>query len=111
MDPPMSVPSSKLVNPHATAVAGPPDDPPGTRDVSHGLFVVPKISLYVWRSPDHRGTFVLPKTMAPAAFRRVTATASCAGTWSVSSTAPPVERTPSTSMASLIVIGSPCSDP
>jgi hypothetical protein len=45
IDPPMSVPSSKLVSPLATAVAGPPEDPPGTRDVSHGLFVVPKISL------------------------------------------------------------------
>ena len=56
----MSVPISKLVNPHATDVAAPPDDPPGTRSNDHGLFVVPKISLYVWRSPDHRGTLVLP---------------------------------------------------
>jgi len=44
-DPPMSVPSSKLVNPHATAAAAPPDDPPGVQSTHQGLLVVPKISL------------------------------------------------------------------
>ena len=108
-EPPMSVPSSNDVKPAATAAAGPPDEPPGMRVTSHGLFVVPKSSLKLCTSPDQRGRFVLPNTMAPASRRRATAGASAAGTWSVSSTAPPVERMPAVSMASLIVIGSPCS--
>jgi len=47
-EPPMSVPISKLVIPHATAAAAPPDEPPGTQVRSHGLLVVPNISLNVW---------------------------------------------------------------
>src|ERR1051326_535929 len=111
IDPPISVPSSNAVNPQATAAAGPPEDPPGTRSTDQGLFVVPNRLLNVWTSPDQRGTLVLPKTIAPALLRRPTDGASCAGTCSASSVAPPVERTPATSMASLIVIGSPCSGP
>ena len=61
---------------------------------SHGLLVVPKSSLKLCRSPDQRGRLVLPKTIAPASLRRATAGASTVGTWSVSSTAPPVERMP-----------------
>ena len=45
IEPPMSVPISKEVKPIATAAAAPPEDPPGPRDMSHGLFVVPKMSL------------------------------------------------------------------
>ena len=41
MLPPMSLPKSMPVRPAATAAALPPDEPPGPRDVSHGLFVVP----------------------------------------------------------------------
>ena len=41
----ISVPSSKLVSPAATAAAAPPDDPPGVRVRSHGLLVVPNSSL------------------------------------------------------------------
>src|SRR5690242_9711394 len=98
----MSVPSSNAVNPQATAAAGPPEEPPGILPTDQGLFVDPKRSLNVCRSPDQRGTLVLPNTIAPAALRRATDGASTAGTWSVNSTAPPVERTPATSMASLI---------
>ena len=60
IEPPMSVPSSKLLMPVATAAAAPPDEPPGTRLVSHGLLVVPNSALNVWTSPDHSGTFVRP---------------------------------------------------
>ena len=41
IEPAMSLPSSSDVNPAATEAAGPPDDPPGVRDRSHGLLVVP----------------------------------------------------------------------
>ena len=44
-EPPMSVPSSKLVMPQATAAAAPPDEPPGVRSNAHGLLVVPNIEL------------------------------------------------------------------
>src|SRR4051794_34467137 len=111
IEPPMSVPTSNAVNPAATAAAGPPEEPPGMWPRFHGLLVVPNRSLYVCTLPDQRGTLVLPNTIAPAAFKRATDGASWAGTWSVSSTAPPVERRPATSIASLIVIGSPWSGP
>ena len=107
IDPPMSVPISNAENPQATDTAGPPEEPPGERDSSHGLRVTPKSSLWVWLSPDHSGTFVLPKTIAPAAFTRATAGASAEGTWSRNSVDPPVERIPSVSNASLTVIGRP----
>src|SRR5262245_13697282 len=94
IEPPISVPNSNAVNPHATEAAGPPEEPPGTRSSDHGLFVVPKTSLKVWTSPDQRGTLVLPKTIAPAPLRRATDGASTLGTYSASSVAPPVERTP-----------------
>src|SRR5215470_3325543 len=97
IDPPISVPSSNAVNPPATAAAGPPEDPPGVRFSDQGLFVVPNSGLNVWTSPDHRGTLVLPNTIAPALLRRATAGASMIGTWSANSDAPPVERMPSTS--------------
>ncbi len=37
----MSLPASNPVRPAASAAAAPPDEPPGTRATSHGLFVVP----------------------------------------------------------------------
>ena len=66
----MSVPSSKLVNPHATAAAAPPDDPPVVRPRSHGLLVVPNSTLWVWKSADQVGALVLPNNTPPAAERR-----------------------------------------
>jgi hypothetical protein len=80
IDPPMSLPSSRLVKPAATAAAEPPDEPPGVRVRSHGLLVVPKIGFVVCQSPAQVGVFVLPKITAPAARRRATAIASAAGT-------------------------------
>jgi len=37
----MSLPASSAVSPAASAAAEPPDDPPGERVTSQGLFVVP----------------------------------------------------------------------
>ena len=79
-DPPMSVPTSKLVSPAATAAAEPPDEPPVMWSTFQGLLLPPKMSLNVSMSPDQRGAFVLPKTIAPASLRRATAGASCVGT-------------------------------
>ena len=80
MEPPRSLPSSSGVIPVATAAAAPPDEPPAVRVTSHGLFVVPNSSLYVWQSPAHAGRFVLPTTIAPAARSRATDVASSSGT-------------------------------
>jgi hypothetical protein len=41
IDEPMSLPASSAVSPAASAAAEPPEDPPGARARSHGLFVVP----------------------------------------------------------------------
>src|SRR6266540_2619344 len=40
-EPPISEPSSNGTKPAASAAAAPPDDPPGVRERSHGLLVVP----------------------------------------------------------------------
>jgi hypothetical protein len=58
MDPAMSLPNSSAVKPAASAAAGPPDDPPALRAVSHGLLVVPKIVLNVCQSPASVGVLV-----------------------------------------------------
>src|SRR5215467_12746941 len=79
-EPPRSLPSSRAQNPAATAAAAPPEDPPGVREASHGLLVVPNSSLYDWQSDAHTGRFVLPTTIAPARRNRPTASASFAGT-------------------------------
>ena len=56
---------SSAVMPAATAAAGPPEDPPGVRVRSHGLFVVPKMGLQVCQSMANVGRLVLPKITAP----------------------------------------------
>jgi hypothetical protein len=38
---PMSLPASSAVRPAASAAAEPPEEPPGARDRSQGLLVVP----------------------------------------------------------------------
>ena len=103
----MSEPASRPVRPAASAAAEPPEDPPGPRARSHGLFVVPWIALKVCQSASIRGTLVLPKTMAPAASSRCTASASRRATLSFSAGSPQVVRMPATSKLSLIVIGTP----
>ena len=45
IEPPMSLPISIGVRPAASAAAAPPDDPPGVRSRSNGLFVQPNTSL------------------------------------------------------------------
>ena len=39
MEPPVSEPRETVTSPAATAAAEPPEEPPGTRSVSHGLAV------------------------------------------------------------------------
>ena len=111
IEPPMSLPSSRPVRPAASAAAAPPEDPPGVRVVSQGLWVQPKTALYDCRSIAKVGRLVLPNTTAPAATSRCTAVALLEGTCPASSGAPEVVRKPAVSNESLIVIGTPCSAP
>ena len=78
---------------------------------SQGLWLGPNNGLPVWKSAHSSGTLVLPRITAPAARSRATALASSRATLSLSGGWLEVVRSPRTSNASLIVIGTPCSGP
>ncbi len=65
IEPPVSLPKASGLNPAATAAAEPPDDPPGTRLVSHGLCVGPKAEFSVDEPMANSSVFVLPSTTMP----------------------------------------------
>src|SRR5471030_2208974 len=77
---PKSVPCASGSMPLATAAAEPPDEPDGLSAGFHGLRVTPNTSLKVLAPAANSGVLVLPSTMAPAAFRRRTTSASSDGT-------------------------------
>src|SRR5262249_29128000 len=80
IEPPVSVPVANGTMPAATAAAEPPDEPPGTRDASHGLRAGPK-KLFSFDEPiANSSMFVLPIDTAPASARRSTTVASYGGT-------------------------------
>ena len=87
-EPPRSVPSASGHMPVASAAAEPPLEPPAVRSRFHGLRVAPKTALTVFGPNANSGVFVLPMTMAPAARRRSTTSASSSGTWSSKSFEP-----------------------
>src|SRR3954453_21904777 len=62
--------------PAATATAEPPDDPPGTRDGSHGLRAGPNAECSVDEPIANSSRFVLPTMLQPPARKRATAVAS-----------------------------------
>ncbi|GGU94131.1 hypothetical protein GCM10010498_61850 [Streptomyces cavourensis] len=105
----MSDPMDSAPNPHASAAADPPEEPPGVRPWFQGLLVVPYTSLKLCTSCSPSGTLVLPSTTAPAALSRATCTASSAGTWSRCSGIPQVVGSPAMSYDSLTVTGMPSS--
>src|SRR2546427_11742382 len=80
-EPPRSVPWASGPRPVASATAPPPVEPPGVSAGFQGLRVTPKPSLKVLAPAPNSGVLVLPSTMAPAAFRRATTSASSSGTW------------------------------
>src|SRR6266567_9424381 len=82
---PKSVPCASGTMPVATATADPPDEPDGLNAGFQGLRVTPNTSLKVLAPAANSGVLVLPSTMAPAAFRRRTASASSTGTLSANS--------------------------
>src|SRR5919109_396137 len=75
-EPPRSEPCAIGPIPVASATAPPPVEPPQVSAGFQGLRVGPKISLNVLAPAPNSGVLVLPTTMAPAAFRRSTTSAS-----------------------------------
>ena len=63
-------------NPAASAAADPPLEPPGEQSVFHGLRVAPKTRLAVNGAWPNAGVLVRPRTIAPAARSRATASSS-----------------------------------
>src|SRR3954468_12167095 len=80
IEPPPSEPCASGSTPAATAAAAPPDEPPGVRDVSHGLRHAPFSSDSVTAVIPNSGVFDLPTTTKPASFIRRTTAASFVGT-------------------------------
>ena len=91
---PKSVPCASGSMPVATATAEPPDEPAGLSSGFQGLRVAPNSSLTVLAPVANSGVLVLASTMAPAALRRRTTSASSVGTWSLKSGEPNVVRMP-----------------
>src|SRR5215510_10394629 len=77
MELPVSLPRPKTQKLDATAAAVPPLEPAGTRFMSYGLRVVPRIELTVSIGENaHSAMFDLARTMAPAFLMRATRNAS-----------------------------------
>ena len=72
----MSEPNASNAEPAATAAAEPPEDPPGTLPVSHGLAEGPYPEFSVEDPIANSSRLVLPMITAPAFFREATAVAS-----------------------------------
>src|SRR2546423_10604187 len=75
-EPAVSEPMLAHASPAATAAAEPPDEPPGTRDVSHGLRVVLNALFSVELPIANSSRFVFPRITAPAASSFFTTVAS-----------------------------------
>jgi hypothetical protein len=78
IDPPPSVATPAPTMPAATAAPDPPLEPPGVREVSHGLREMPHASDSVAGQIASSGMCVRPITIAPASRRRLTILASAA---------------------------------
>jgi len=74
-EPPVSEPSATGTIPAATATADPPDDPPGTREVSQGFFTGPNAEFSFEDPIANSSQFVLPIITEPASTRRSIAVA------------------------------------
>jgi hypothetical protein len=68
IEPPVSEPSATMVSPAATAAALPPDEPPGTRVRSQGLWVVLNAEFSVEEPIANSSMLHRPQSTAPASF-------------------------------------------
>jgi hypothetical protein len=66
IEPPVSVPVAAGASPAATAAAEPPELPPGTAALSHGLRTGPKAEFSFDEPIANSSMLVLPRITAPA---------------------------------------------
>jgi hypothetical protein len=66
IEPPVSVPIPSGASKPATAAADPPEEPPGTRARSHGLWEGPKAEFSVDEPIANSSMLVLPRITTPA---------------------------------------------
>src|SRR4029453_2763510 len=106
-EPPVSEPSATGTIPAATAAAEPPDDPPGTRDVSQGFLTGPNAEFSFEEPIANSSQFVLPMITAPASLNLSIAVALYGGWYGPRMRDPQEVCSPFTQMLSLIAIGTP----
>ena len=107
-----SVPMDTGPRPAATAAAVPPEEPPGVRDGSHGLRVIPVRGEFVSALHPNSGVVVLPNITAPASRSRATDGASSSHGWSgLTERLPRSVGHPLVQWMSLIVVGTPSRSP
>ena len=105
----MSVPRASGASKAATAEAEPPPEPPGTRSVSHGLWVGPNAECSVEEPCANSSRFVLPSSGMPAALSFSMTVASYGGTQPSRIFEAAVVTMPLVTIMSLIAIGTPAS--
>src|ERR1700694_1295449 len=110
-DPPVSDPRAAGTMRAATAAADPPDEPPGTRVVSHGFRVGPKAECSVDDPIANSSRLVLPTTVHPRLRRRATAVASNGEMNFGRMREPHVVRMSLVTMLSLTASGAPAPSP
>jgi hypothetical protein len=109
MEPPVSVPVAAGASPAATAAAEPPELPPGTASVSHGLRAGPKHEVSFDEPIANSSMLVLPSSTAPARSNCSITCASYGATNSERMREPQVVRQPFAQKRSLCAIGMPVS--
>src|SRR5690606_31121726 len=105
LGPPVSLPGALPVAPAATAAAGPPLEPPGTRSRFQGLRVSLNAEVSVDEPIANSSMFSLPRIGAPCALSRATTVASYGGTKFSSIREAHVVRVPSVQMLSFKLTG------
>src|SRR5688500_5141685 len=104
-EPPVSEPVANGTTPAATSAAAPPDEPPGTRVVSHGLRTGPKCELSFDEPIANSSMFDFAVSTAPATARRACTVASYGGTNRLNIRDPAVVRMPAVQKTSLCANG------
>ena len=107
IEPPPSEPCAIAHRPAASAAPAPPLEPPAFRSRSHGVRHGPFRIESVKAVVPNSGVFVLPSTMKPAAFSRVTWARSKSGTFDSNARLENVVRVPAVVSRSLSEIGTP----
>ena len=111
IEPPMSEPVARVVDPAASEAPEPPLDPPGEKSVFHGFLVTPHSFVQVTGALENSGVVVLACTIPPASMMRCTKAAVSGATTSRSGSEPSVLRCPAIGASSLTATGSPSSGP